>query len=117
MGQASTTPAIDFCQLVLRVVMVALLVFHIGKTTEERPLAHLNFGVMAVLALACYICYIVTLGFYYTGNIDPTVILGMTLLPAAALALFGIAQRNWPALAATLLYAFFHLASALANFL
>ncbi len=108
----SVTGTIDSIASVCQVLMVASLCLVISRNNTESKLIETIITVMACVVLY-YICWFC----YYRGNIETTVLLGLTVFPCAAFLIYSYKRRNMIAAFFAGVFSMCHLIYTIANFI
>jgi len=108
----SVTGTIDSIASVCQVLMVASLCLVINRNNTESKLIETIITVMACVVLY-YICWFC----YYRGNIETTVLLGLTVFPCAAFLIYSYKRRNMIAAFFAGVFSMCHLIYTIANFI
>jgi hypothetical protein len=107
----SVTPVVDAVGSVFQVLTVACLCFVIHKSRSK-----LRFSFLIVATIICIAIYYIGWVLYYTANVNPIVILLLTVPPCLAFILFAADRRNIPAVLFATVFAVCHLVFAVVNF-
>ena len=107
----SATPVVDTIGSVFQVLTVACLCFVIHKDRSK-----LRFSPLIIATIVCVAIYYIGWALYYTTNVNPIVILLLTISPCLAFILFAIERENLPAILFATVFAVCHLVFAVVNF-
>ncbi len=107
----SVTPVVDAIGSVFQVLTVACLCFVINKNRNK-----LRFSTLIIVTIICIAIYYVGWTLYYTANVNPVVILLLTIPPCLAFILFAIDRKNLPAVLFATVFAVCHLVFGVVNF-
>jgi len=108
----SVTPVVDAIGSVFQVLTVACLCFVIHNDRSK-----LRFSPHIIATIVCVAIYYIGWALYYTANVNPFVILLLTIPPCLALILFAADRKNLPAILFATAFAVCHLVFAVANFI
>ena len=108
----SVTGTIDSIASVCQALMVASLCLFINRKNSKSKLTGTIITVMACVVLY-YICWLC----YYRGNIETTVLIGLTVFPCAAFLIYSYKRRNMIAAFFAGVFSMCHLIYAVANFI
>lgn len=108
----SVTPVMDAIGSVFQVLTVACLCFVIHNDRSK-----LRFSSLIIATIVCVAIYYIGWALYYTANVNPIVILLLTIPPCLAFILFAADRRNIPAVLLATVFAVCHLVFAVANFI
>ena len=108
----SATPVVDTIGSVFQVLTVACLCFVIRKSKSK-----LHLSPLIIATIVCIAIYYIGWVLYYTANVNPVVILLLTIPPCLAFILFSIDRKNLPAILFATVFAVCHLVFAVANFI
>ena len=107
----SASPVVDTIGSVFQVLTVACLCFVIHKDRSK-----LRFSPLIIATIVCVAIYYIGWALYYTTNVNPIVILLLTIPPCLALILFAIERKNLLAILFATVFAVCHLVFAVVNF-
>ena len=108
----SVTPMVDAIGSVFQVLTVACLCFVIHNDRSK-----LRFSSLIIATIVCVAIYYIGWALYYTANVNPIVILLLTVPPCLAFILFAIDRKNLLAILFATAFAVCHLVFAVANFI
>ena len=108
----SATPILDTIASVCQVLMIAFLCVFINK---ERGRLKFNYKIIAVVI--CCLLYFASWIFYYIGETNGAVILGLTVPPCLAFLFFSLDRKNVPALIPISIFTVCHLIYGIVNFI
>ena len=108
----SVTGTIDSIASVCQVLMVASLCLVINRNNTGSKVIGTIITVMACVVFY-YICWLC----YYRGNIETTVLIGLTVFPCAAFLIYSYKRRNMIAVFFAGVFSMCHLIYAVANFI
>ena len=108
----SVTPMMDAIGSVFQVLTVACLCFVIHNDKSK-----LHLSPLIVATIVCIAIYYIGWVLYYTANVNPVVILLLTIPPCLAFILFAADRRNIPAVLLATVFAVCHLVFAVVNFI
>ncbi len=108
----SATPVVDTIGSVFQVLTVACLCLVIHKDRSK-----LRFSPLIIATIVCVAIYYIGWALYYTTNVNPIVILLLTIPPCLAFILFAADRKNLPAILFATVFALCHLVFAVANFI
>ena len=108
----SATPVVDTIGSVFQVLTVACLCFVIHQDRSK-----LRFSPLIIATIVCVAIYYIGWALYYTTNVNPIVILLLTISPCLAFILFAIERENLPAILFATVFAVCHLVFAVVNFI
>ena len=106
----SVTPVVDAIGSVFQVLTVACLCFVIHKSRSK-----LRFSLLIVATIICIAIYYIGWALYYTVNVNPVVILLLTVPPCLAFILFAADRKNIPAILFATVFAVCHLVFGVVN--
>lgn len=107
----STTPRIDTIASVFQVIMVVALCIIINKY-RRKPMKKAMFRGIIILIMLYYIGWCL----YYTGAINPVVILDLCIAPCLTFVLFSMSRRNVIALITASIFMLCHVLYGVVNF-
>ena len=107
----SVTPVVDAIGSVFQVLTVACLCFVIHNDRSK-----LRFSPLIITAIVCVAIYYIGWVLYCTTNVNPFVILLLTLPPCLAFIFFAADRKNLPAILFATAFAVCHLVFAVVNF-
>ncbi len=108
----STTPIVDGIASVFQVVMVLSLCIIINKK-RQKPMKRAWLRGIIVLIILYYAGWCL----YYSGNINPSVILDLCIAPCLTFILFSISRQNIIALISSSIFMLCHLLYGVLNFI
>ncbi len=108
----SVTPLVDMIASVFQVVMVVALCVIVNKYCQ-KPMKKVLFRGIVILLVLYYIGWCL----YYAGNINPAVILDLSIAPCLAFLLFSISRKNVVALLSASIFMLCHVLYGIMNFI
>jgi hypothetical protein len=104
---------LDIISDVCRWATTFLLVLLVHKSREETPLTKKTL----LAAAACLIGYYTSWMLYFTGNVNPwLLVLGLCVLPSLFFVFIAIRLKNYPALVPIIIFAIVHIITASINY-
>ena len=108
----TATPELDTVAWIMLGLTVVTLC--LASNRRHKKLSRKNFLTLAV-ALCCVVYYGFWAALYLLPFSGTGMVLGLCLLPCAALLLYCLERKNWPAVVPATIYLLTHLISSLVN--
>jgi len=109
----SVTPLVDMIASVFQAVMVVALCVIVNKYCQKPMKKVLFRGIVILLLVLYYIGWCLC----YAGNINPAVILDLSIAPCLAFLLFSISRKNVVALLSASIFMLCHVLYGIMNFI
>lgn len=108
----SVTPAIDMIATISQTIMIASLCLFINKSTKKvKP------SPFIIATIICYLLYFSGWVIYYSGIVNPLIILDLTIPPCLAFLFCSIYKKNIISVISSVIFLICHLIFAVVNFI
>ncbi len=108
----SVTPVFDIIASISQSVMIAVLCLLINKNAEK-----VKISPMIIATIVCSFMYFAGWAFYFSGVVNPIVILDVTVPPCLAFLFYAIDRKNIIAIIPNIIFLICHLIYAIINFI
>jgi len=108
----SLTPLLDLAASVFQVIMVSALCMIVNKSRQKPVGKTVLFAIIFSIVL-----YYIGWCLYYSGIVNPAVILILCAAPCLAFILFSASRKNFAALASAIIFSVCHVLFGIVNFI